>query len=563
MRKTLSLAAFAATALIAGQVLAAGSISTVVTESVRDCRGGEGANAPLITWGGDMTTIYGNGNSLTTTPDSIFGKAGLALKLKREDKFAKQVAALLRCDTPYLRGTMGQISMAADVTEKDPRTKLTVVYQHSWSAGGDAFVTGKGIKSLADLRGKRIAIQQYGPHVDYLFKVLADAGLKPSDVTLVWTTELTGGENDPGTALLDGKADAAMVIIPDGLALTSGGKVGTGAEGSAKGAKIMLSTKSASRIIADVYAVRKDYFDANRAEVKKFVDLLIKSEDELRKLVRAKDTRKAEYKKMITAAAEILLDAPTAIADAEGLYADAETTGKSSNKRFFTNKNYPRGFAKLNKEIQTSLVSGGLLGAPATLAHAGWNYASLGAGVTATATTPRFNTAAVTQAVIAKAASGTLDDDSLFTFEINFKANQNKFPIAAYQAAFKKVIELSATYAGAVITVEGHSDPYAYQKAKRKGALAAILGRIQQAGRNLSISRANAVRDAIIKMAEASGLTLDKSQFVALGLGITNPKNSAIPATRAEWVQITAQNRRVVFKLVNVEAESSAFEPLN
>ena len=62
-----------------------------------------------------------------------------------------------------------------------------------------------------------------------------------------------------------------MAISPDALKLTSNGTVGTGAEGSVKGARMLLSTKTASRIIADVYAVRKDYFDTHRAEVQKFV----------------------------------------------------------------------------------------------------------------------------------------------------------------------------------------------------------------------------------------------------------------------------------------------------
>ena len=50
-----------------------------------------------------------------------------------------------------------------------------------------------------------------------------------------------------------------MAISPDALKLTSNGTVGTGSEGSVKGARMLLSTKTASRIIADVYAVRKDY----------------------------------------------------------------------------------------------------------------------------------------------------------------------------------------------------------------------------------------------------------------------------------------------------------------
>jgi hypothetical protein len=63
----------------------------------------------------------------------------------------------------------------------------------------------------------------------------------------------------------DDKLDAVMAISPDALKLTSNGTVGTGSEGSVKGAHMLLSTKTASRIIADVYAVRKDYFDTHRA----------------------------------------------------------------------------------------------------------------------------------------------------------------------------------------------------------------------------------------------------------------------------------------------------------
>jgi ABC-type nitrate/sulfonate/bicarbonate transport system substrate-binding protein len=76
--------------------------------------------------------------------------------------------------------------------------------------------------------------------------------------------------------LSGGDIDAAFVIIPDALALTSQGTVGTGAEDSVKGAKILLSTKTADRIISDIYAVRRDYFEKNREKVKGFVKALLK-----------------------------------------------------------------------------------------------------------------------------------------------------------------------------------------------------------------------------------------------------------------------------------------------
>ena len=108
-------------------------------------------------------------------------------------------------------------------------------------------------------------LQAYGPHIDYLARVLRDAGLSLKDVKLRWVKDLTGTNQSPRAALREPGIDAAMLIIPDALALTSGGKVGTGAEESVRGAKILLSTKTANRVIADFYAVRADYLAANRA----------------------------------------------------------------------------------------------------------------------------------------------------------------------------------------------------------------------------------------------------------------------------------------------------------
>ena len=545
---------------------------TVVTEGVRDCRGGEGSNVPLITWGADIVTLYANGNNLTTEAGSIVADQGLSLKLKRQDVFTKQVEAYLRCDTPYLRGTMGMLGMATDITESDPRTELVVIYQHSWSAGGDALVARSNIKKPEDLKGKTIAVQNYGPHVDYLFKILDDAGVKPNEVNIVWTTDLVGFVSDstPGVALLDDDTvDAAMVIIPDALALTSGGTVGTGAEGSIEGGHILLSTKSASRVIADVYAVRKDYFESNQAEVQKFVHALFQAEERLRDLFRNKSTRGDEYQAMISSAAKHLLDAEAAVNDAEGLWADGETVGYVGNKRFFKEPTHPRSFKNIANEISKSYTSAGFITNSLNVADAAWDYGLLAAGVTNTSNTskPKFDNTALTTAVTSKAAGGALSDDTLFELTINFKPNQNDFPIELYIDQFNKVVDLAATYGGAVITVEGHSDSLNYLKKQKDGAGDAILSQIRQSARNLSMARANSVRDTIMKMAEDTrGYSMDSSQFVTIGMGISSPAHGRMcgedpcpPQTKSEWLE----NMRVVFRIVNIEGESSEFELLD
>ena len=67
-------------------------------------------------------------------------------------------------------------------------------------------------------------------------------------------------------------------------------------------------------------------------------------------------------------------------------------------------------------------------------------------------------------------ARGGSGEGELFTFEVQFKPNQDKFPAELYADAFKRVANLAATYGGAVITVEGHSDPLGYLQAKKDGA---------------------------------------------------------------------------------------------
>ena len=521
---------------------------------------------PIITWGGDIATVYGNGNNKTTDKTSVFGKLGLDLRLVREDVFAKQLAAYLTGRSPYLRGTLGMVQMANEAAAKDPRTKPVVIHQMTWSAGGDALVVKGNIKAARDLRGKTIALQAYGPHVDYLAKVLADAGMGMKDVKLKWVADLTGSANSPAAALHDAGVDAAMVIIPDAQALTSRGTVGTGAEDSVKGARILLSTRTANRIVTDVYAVRADYLKSNRNEVENFVRGLLQAQEALKQLVAAKASRGAEYNKTMQASAQILLDSAQAVADTEGMYQDAEFTGFAGNRAFFDKKDNPRGFAQLNSEIQSALGAVGLTKKSALLEHAKWDYGRLSgnAADTKEAEAPRFDAGQVASVVTRKQQQGKLSEGELFSFEVRFKPNQDSFSVEEYKEAFKQVVNLATTYGGAIITVEGHSDPMGYLKLKKDGSPQVVLSRTQQSAKNLSLSRASAVRDAVIAYGKGRGVSLDSAQFALVGHGIAQPKSGlcgadpCAPKTEQEW----HSNMRVEFRIIQIEAEASVFKPL-
>ncbi|MDP2932714.1 MAG: OmpA family protein, partial [bacterium] len=133
-----------------------------------------------------------------------------------------------------------------------------------------------------------------------------------------------------------------------------------------------------------------------------------------------------------------------------------------------------------------------------------------------------------------------------------------------YREQFEEAIKKAATYSGAVIAIEGHTDPLGYLKKKKEGAPDVVLAQIKQAAKNLSVQRAIEVRDALIVFAKSKGISLDISQFSVIGHGINQPKNGLCgqdpcpPKTEQEWLS----NMRVVFQLFNVEAEENVFQLL-
>lgn len=517
---------------------------------------------PLITWGGDIVTIYANGSARSTKTDSLFGQQQLKLSLKREDVFSKQLESYLRCDTPFLRGTLGMVHAASEVTEQDPRTRMRVVYQLTWSAGGDALVVRDTIGSPKDLKGKKIAVQAYGPHLDYLSKVLADAGVGIEDVEIVWTKDLTGTENSPAAVFARPDVSAAMVIIPDALALTSGGEVGTGAESSVRGARILMSTKSANRVIADVYAVRADFYDHNPQVVHGIVRGLLQAEEKVKELFRSKGEG---YRELLRVAGGLLLDSEEAVADTESLYHDAEFAGLGGNLEFFESERYPRSFDIVSAEIQTALESLGLISSQPKLGRLNISFKDLIKGaVQRVERSEKFDRDAVAKVVSQKREQGTLEQSGLFTFQVYFKPNQTSFPEEEYREAFDKAVSLAATYGGAIITIEGHSDPLKYLRQKKQEQPNVVLRKIRQSAKNLSLSRAVEVRESLMNYAKKKGVSMDVSQFAVVGHGIEKPSNGmcgadpCAPETEDEW----KENMRVEFRLIQVEAEESVFKPV-
>ncbi|MEO0568012.1 MAG: ABC transporter substrate-binding protein [Pseudomonadota bacterium] len=529
-------------------------LAEVVTDGVRDCASGWNQNMPLIAWGADGVVAYANGASLENDGGPL-GDAGLPLNLTIEDSFETQLKSYLACDTPYLRGTLGMLAAAAPVTEFDPRTEQIVFFKHSFSAG-DGIVSGEGIAKIDDLKGKKIAIQANGPHVDFVGRVLADGGLSFEDVEIVWVSELTGDGDTPSAAIAEGRADAAAVILPDARFLTSGGNVGTGAEGSVRGATILISTQEAASVIGDYIAVRADYFDANRDDIARMVNILFQAEEDMRSFM-AKDGDALQTKMAALMANEFLGGLPTE----EGvfLWQDAITDGWSGNAKHFGDPNEARRFEVLLGEVNVALRGADRLDAPANLNTAEWDYSKLADGLKNLddRQIASFNPEAAAAAVQKLRRTGQLDANTKIDFEVYFEPDSTSFPIDLYADDFEEILRLASTYSGAIITVEGHSDPLHFLRREKDGADNAELRAIRTSTQNLSLDRAIAVVDALTSYAKDIEIRMNRDQFTLDGVGISSPRHSP-PNTEAEW----RENMRVVFRVLTVQAEATTFSPL-
>jgi ABC-type nitrate/sulfonate/bicarbonate transport system substrate-binding protein len=566
---------------------------------------------PFLTWGGDVATFYANGG-LSTTADSIYGKLGLDIELVPGDDFVGQVRNYLKGESPILRGTVRMIGMATEAVSRSPGTEPVMFLQLTWSAG-DHLVSRGDIKTLSDLKGKKIVLQQGGPHVGMLDDVLKAARLSWNDVDVIWVDDLTGPNGAAARFRQDPSIGAALVITPDMLALTGGlNERGSGKNGTVADARVLVSTAQMSRSIADVYAVRKDYFDAHRDQIERFAAGYLKASEELVGLKKAFEKGGSDaYRKILQMTQDIYGKEviPTLEEGAHGLISDASFVGLPGNVSFFTDAGNLSGFKPKTDAALKLAVDRGFASSPGKIANANLDYEKL-ASLTAiqgpvkeTAPAAKFAEMSPTDLfpddpVKRKAA----EDNIILTFTVNFEPNQSSFTAAQYGDDFQRALEAASTFGNAVIAIGGHADPtlmlrYVVEAGMAKGNLSrtgspgdyqytldgrpfdladpasvqdAIKAgkfsgggekdpmRIMKALEELSQDRAEAVKTAIVDYANAKGYRLDVSQIQPVGVGAREPL-VAKPTT----VDEARQNMRVEFRLMKVPVEAISTTDFN
>jgi NitT/TauT family transport system substrate-binding protein len=209
----------------------------------------------VVTWGGYVGGQYFNEGFKANKNSRYYKDYGFPVDFKILDDVPVSREAWKNDEVHLLWCTIDALpTEIAGLADFDP----VVVFQADWSRGGDAIVARRGINSINDLKGKKIAVAEMTPSHSFLLWMLDAGGLKTTDVEII----KQGSAIDAAQVFKSQQVDAAVVWSPDDIACLS----------AVPGSRILESTRSASNIIADAFIAKRSWADANRTRLAKLYE---------------------------------------------------------------------------------------------------------------------------------------------------------------------------------------------------------------------------------------------------------------------------------------------------
>ena len=220
-------------------------------EETTDTTGEKVIKVGVVTWGGYAGGQYFNEGFEANKKSRFYKDYGFMVEFKVLDDFVASRNAWKTGDVDLLWATIDAFTTEVKGLEQfEPQ----VIFQADWSRGGDAVVVKRGINSVKDLKGKKVAFAELTPSHTFLLWLLEAGNLKYSDIEAVKVANAI----DAADLFKKGQVDAAVVWSPDDADCVS----------KVPGSKILQSTKSASHIIADIFIAKKEFVNNNKKDLK-------------------------------------------------------------------------------------------------------------------------------------------------------------------------------------------------------------------------------------------------------------------------------------------------------
>jgi NitT/TauT family transport system substrate-binding protein len=478
---------------------------------------------PINVWPGWAPIIVANAG-MEPNDQSVFAKKyGFYVRLSIVDDPVKARDLFASGQSHVLWGTLDMMALFAPELIKDSRTVPVVCQQIDFSAGGDGVVARGEIRSINDFRlqnGKRkkVVLAQNSPSHYLIMSLLIDAGIDPGDVDFKWSADAPSAAkifvNDP-------TFDAFVGWSPDIYSVTE----------KMKGTRLVVTTGTANHLIADVWAVRNDFYRDHPDIVSGLVRGIFEGVDQVRK-----DPKTAA--KALAMAFKIPEEDCGKMIGSDGgiVEGDAHLTNYRENSKFFLDPFNPANFEVVWNSASTIYKSLGTINTtvPAAKVKASSILAAMSEAYkdVRDLSQPTFKPDALTKLSAEAGAGQVLTKAVMISFEPN-KSSLNAEYDTTIPATLEEIGKLAGKFGNAYIIIEGNTD------ASRKGIVPADLVR------QLSYDRADAVRKAIMDKYK-----FDPNKFKVVGNGWDNPLPNCTDPSNAEH---NKKNRRVEVKVFPLE----------
>jgi NitT/TauT family transport system substrate-binding protein len=456
----------------------------------------------LVSWGGYGPGLYFNEGAEPNENSRFYKDYGFKVRFVLENDLNNAMGAWIADQYDVAVQTADAFPFytgPADINAYKPKAFMQV----DWSRGGDAIIVKRGINSVNDLKGKKVVVAVPSPAQTLLITALEAANLKYTDVEVVKTTDnITAAQ-----IFKSGDVDAAVVWSPDDILATQ----------AVPGSKVLLTTKTQSNVIADIFFAKESFLNEKRTMIEGFYEGWMRAVAELK-------NNTANREKAAKYLAELNnLD----LESGKGMIDVVYWAGHGDNVNFFGMNPQYKGkkgedlYAKMNRifvqigdaekeaqpwrsSIWTAAVQAG------NNKLTGPEYAAEG--------TPTFNAptaeektapAISSKPVSINFASGkyTLDENSKTIIDLQFG-------------------DIALSFATARVRIEGNTDNVGSK----------------QMNQELSRKRAQAVADYLVKE-----YNMDRNRFIIIGNGPDKP----VPGCEGNQDEACkAKNRRTDFQLV-------------
>jgi ABC-type nitrate/sulfonate/bicarbonate transport system substrate-binding protein/outer membrane protein OmpA-like peptidoglycan-associated protein len=406
---------------------------------------------------------------------------------------------------------------------KDSRVMPRVYQQVDFSNGGDGIVVRENIKTVKDLAGKKIVMAQNSPSQFFALNMLVAGGLQPGDVDMVYTDDAF-----QAAAAFNAQKDIAGCVswAPDIYNLAEG-----------KGNRMLVTTQTANRLIADVWFARADFAKDHGDKVEAIVRGIFDAMQALKS-----ESAKAKAAELMAAGYNI------PATDALTMLGDAHSTNWAENFQFFVNRNNPANFERIWKQSYYLYRRIGAISNPPVPFDQVMDFSiiqKLGKEPKYAETKDEYtkalppktlsqiraeNEEILTNTVVIHFFPNSWDLKKKITRRIDGKDVEELYD-PSVDMVLDEVATLAKQFGAARIVIEGHTD------GSMKGQVPAAMVR------ELSQQRAGSVKDAIVEKFD-----FDDGRFAVDGLGWDSPADPEHPDNHA-------LNRRVEIKVYSAEKE--------